>query len=81
MRLRFTDDSEAVVVATLANECFGDIDGDLEVDFADLNILLSSFNDAAGVGGPGDLDLDGDVDFADLNLLLSVFNTACGAPV
>ncbi|MBL0921077.1 MAG: right-handed parallel beta-helix repeat-containing protein [Phycisphaerales bacterium] len=58
----------------------GDIDGDGDVDFADLNALLGAFNSAAG--GPGylpgaDLDQDGHVDFADLNTLLSHFNARC----
>ncbi len=77
MRLEFSNGTEAIVVATLQDECFGDIDGDLDIDFADLNILLGFFNMQVGTGLNGDLDLDGDVDFADLNLLLSVFNTNC----
>jgi hypothetical protein len=51
----------------------GDIDGDGDVDFADLNLLLSSYNQA-GAGLPADLDGDGDVDFADLNILLGNYN-------
>ena len=77
IRLFFTDETSAIVVATLRDECFGDIDGDLDIDFADLNILLSFFNTQVGTGLNGDLDLDGDVDFADLNLLLGVYNTNC----
>ncbi len=56
--------------------CLGDIDGDNDVDFADLNILLGQFNQT-GQGLSGDLDEDGDVDFADLNLLLGQFNVPC----
>ncbi len=77
LRIRFSNGTEAIVVATLENECFADIDGDLDVDFADLNLLLDQFNAIVGTGDPGDLDLDGDVDFADLNLLLGVYNTHC----
>ncbi len=51
----------------------GDIDGDGDVDFADLNLLLSSYNQV-GPNLPADLDGDGDVDFADLNLLLGNYN-------
>jgi len=77
IRVFFTDETSAIVVATLQDECFGDIDGDFDIDFADLNILLSFFNTQVGTGLNGDLDLDGDVDFADLNLLLGVYNTNC----
>ncbi len=46
----------------------GDLDGDGDVDAADLAALLAAW----GSGGPdGDLDLDGDVDAADLALLLA----------
>ncbi|MBL0921408.1 MAG: hypothetical protein IBJ10_04680 [Phycisphaerales bacterium] len=51
----------------------GDIDGDGDVDFADLNLLLSSYNQT-GPNLPADLDGDGDVDFADLNILLGNYN-------
>ncbi len=56
--------------------CTGDVNGDGEVDFADLNIVLGQFNQT-GTGLQGDIDGDGDVDFADLNALLSVYNTSC----
>lgn len=65
-----------VLLPAAAPECAGDLNGDLSVDFADLNMLLGSFN-AAGAGLPGDLDGDGDVDFADLNILLGLYNTVC----
>ncbi len=56
--------------------CPGDLDGDNDVDFSDLNILLGNFGQA-GAGLAGDLDNDNDVDFADLNALLSVYSTPC----
>lgn len=56
--------------------CPGDADGDGEIGFTDLNLVLSQFN-TTGSGLSGDLDLDGDVDFADLNLVISAFNTVC----
>ncbi len=56
--------------------CFGDIDGDGDVDFADLNLLLGAFGQN-GANLPGDLDGDGDVDFGDLNSLLGVYSTTC----
>ncbi|MBL0921692.1 MAG: hypothetical protein IBJ10_06135 [Phycisphaerales bacterium] len=59
------------------NPCPADLDGDGEVGFGDLNILLGNFN-TVGAGLPGDLNGDGRVDFADLNALLGIYNTACG---
>ncbi len=47
----------------------GDIDGDGEVGFGDLNLLLGNYGQTGG-GLAGDIDNDGDVDFLDLNLLL-----------
>ncbi len=63
------------IIEHLTPNClvFGDLDGDGLVNFADLNLLLGSFN-AVGENMPGDLDDDGDIDFADLNLLLGVYN-------
>jgi hypothetical protein len=45
----------------------GDLDGDGDVDLADLGILLASY----GVDDGGDLDGDGDTDLADLGILLA----------
>lgn len=56
--------------------CPSDIDGDGVVGFADLNLLLGSYN-SAGWGLAGDVDGDGDVDFADLNELLGAYNSVC----
>lgn len=60
----------------LALDCPGDADHDGDVDFGDLNIVLSAFNQM-GSNLPGDLNGDGAVNFADLNLVLSNFNTSC----
>lgn len=52
----------------------GDVNGDGFVNFADLNLLLSSFN-ASGFCLQADVDGDGAVGFSDLNQLLSNFNS------
>ncbi|MEQ8850772.1 MAG: GC-type dockerin domain-anchored protein [Phycisphaerales bacterium] len=58
--------------------CEGDADGDNQVDFDDLNLLLSQW----GTTGPeGDVAPhptgDGSVDFNDLNLVLARWGAAC----
>lgn len=59
-----------------APPCPGDANGDLVVNFADLNIVLAAFGQV-GPGLPGDLDGDGVVSFADLNAVLSAFGSSC----
>ncbi|MGD9693699.1 MAG: hypothetical protein AB7G17_06400 [Phycisphaerales bacterium] len=56
--------------------CPGDANGDMIVNFADLNIVLSNFG-LSGAGIPGDVTGDGQVNFADLNVVLSFFGTSC----
>ncbi len=68
-----TSEFSACITASIDAAVFGDLDGDGFVNFADLNLLLGSYN-AIGENMPGDLDEDGDIDFADLNLLLNVYN-------
>jgi hypothetical protein len=59
-------------------ECPGDLDGDNDVDLADLAQLLSHYGMPSGAEyEDGDLDGDGDVDLADLAALLSVYGTTC----
>jgi hypothetical protein len=53
--------------------CPGDLDGDGDVDQADLATLLAAF----GLNAGGDLDGDGDTDQADLAILLANFGTIC----
>jgi len=58
--------------------CPGDLDGDSDVDLADLSVLLSNYGTGGGAGyEDGDLDGDGDVDLADLSGLLAVYGTSC----
>lgn len=57
--------------------CPGDADGDLDVDSADLNILLGQFGEAVEPGEAGDFNADGFVDAIDLNVLLGAFGSDC----
>ncbi len=58
--------------------CPGDITGDLFVGFADLNVIVSHFNEQGPPGTlVGDIDGDGLVGFSDLNVVVSAFNTDC----
>ena len=58
--------------------CFGDLDGDNDIDLADLSQLLSNYGMTSGaVYEDGDLDGDGDVDLSDLSALLAVYGTTC----
>jgi hypothetical protein len=58
--------------------CYGDLDGDNDIDLADLAQLLSNYGTTSGaVYEDGDLDGDGDVDLADLAGLLAVYGTSC----
>ena len=58
--------------------CFGDLDGDRDVDIADLATLLAHYATPSGAGySDGDLDSDGDVDLADLAALLAVYGMQC----
>lgn len=71
-----SDDSDADFTINGAPNCPGDTNGDNEVNFTDLNNLLSEFGDT-GPGLTADFDGDEDVDFTDLNVLLSAFGDFC----
>jgi hypothetical protein len=59
-------------------DCLGDLDGDCDIDLADLARLLASYGMTAGACYPdGDLDGDGDVDLSDLAGVLAVYGTVC----
>lgn len=55
---------------------YADTNGDRVVNFADLNIVLSSYGQT-GTGLPGDVNRDGVVNFADLNAVLSNWEESC----
>ena len=57
--------------------CQGDLDGDNDIDLADLQILLANYGSITAEYEQGDLDLDDDIDLADLQILLSVYGQTC----
>lgn len=60
------------------DKCFGDLDGDGDVDLSDLSQLLAHYGMTSGAEyEDGDLDGDGDVDLSDLSALLAVYGTTC----
>ena len=63
----------AALVPQQGSGCAGDVDGDGDVDQADLGALLANFGQQVPPGTGGDLDGDGDVDQSDLGVLLGDF--------
>jgi len=59
-------------------ECSTSLDDDCDVDFNDLNILLSVYG--GNPGHPADFTDPPGVDFNDLNVLLSQYGNNCDAP-
>jgi len=56
----------------------GDVDGDLDVDLADLTVQLAAYGTTSGATlADGDLDGDGDVDLSDLATMLANFGRTC----
>ena len=53
--------------------CLGDLNDDNEVNFSDLQVLLSAW----GLSDGGDLNDDGETDFSDLQILLSSWGNDC----
>ncbi len=67
----------ATLEVTQCPTCPGDLDGDGDVDIADLARLLAHFGDSEAQPGDGDIDVDGDVDLSDLAQLLGRFGSVC----
>ena len=65
------------LILPLVQSCPGDVDGNGEVDLADLSELLGNFG-SVGQDIPGDLDGNGTVDLTDLSDLLANFGNTCG---
>ena len=64
--------------SSLSGCCPADLDGDRDVDLADLAELLENYGATGGATyWEGDLDGDDDVDLEDLAELLSVYGTDC----
>ncbi|HUU83744.1 MAG TPA: hypothetical protein VM243_09590 [Phycisphaerae bacterium] len=60
----------------IVGQCRGDLDGDYDIDQADLGILLADWG-CTGGGCPGDCNGDGDTDQADLGILLAHWGQEC----
>jgi hypothetical protein len=74
-RLRFTDNTEGIFVATITAPLSGDLDLDGFVGIADLNILLGNWNQNVPPADPlADPTGDGFVGIADLNIVLGNWN-------
>lgn len=58
--------------------CFGDLDGDDDIDLSDLSALLANYGTTSGATyADGDLDGDGAVGLSDLSAMLGVYGTPC----
>jgi hypothetical protein len=79
LAIGYSGDPCLVVFYNQGPECPGDLDGDNDIDLADLNRLLAHYGLTSGANyTDGDLDGDYDVDLADLTALLAVYGTSCG---
>src|SRR5262249_38918663 len=75
---RFNDVAYSLIGTRGGAPCLGDVDGDHDVDLADLATLLAHNGVSSGATPEqGDLDGDGDVDFSDLTELLAPFGSTC----
>ncbi len=64
--------------ASMPVPCEGDLDGDGDIDLADLARMLAHYGNSGGLSyRQGDLDGDQDVDLADLALILAGYGNVC----
>lgn len=70
-------DLGAYEFASAPPTCPGDANGDLVVDFSDLNLVLGHWEDLVPSGTSGDVTGNGKVDFEDLNEVLQSWSTNC----
>ncbi len=73
-----TTSDAATLTVNPAADCPGDLNGDGEIDLADLSQLLANYGTTSGATPEqGDLNGDGAVDLSDLSALLAVYGTTC----
>ncbi|MCA9291332.1 MAG: hypothetical protein KDA25_09390, partial [Phycisphaerales bacterium] len=77
VRVSFTDDTQAIIVAQLPPACPGDVNEDGIVDAQDLAMVLAQWDSTGPVGTGGDANLDGLVDAQDLAVVLATWNHVC----
>ncbi len=75
LRVNFTDNTSAIIVATVAALCSGDLNGDGVINGADLATLLAVWGACGDEFCAADLNLDGVVNGADLATLLAVWGS------
>ncbi len=66
-------ENETFEMRVNGSECWGDFDGDNDIDQDDLGELLASYEQDGG----GDLDFDCDTDQSDLGIFLANYGTNC----
>ncbi len=76
--VHFTDGTEAFIVFLIPGLCRGDANGDLVVNFEDLEIVLDNWG-AVGTPGflEGDVNCDGRTNFSDLEWVLEHWGNDC----
>ncbi len=68
------DDVRVFGVSCSPDTCTGDVNGDFQVNLADLNLVLANFGQTSPLG---DANADGQVNLADLNIVLASFGNTC----
>jgi hypothetical protein len=74
-------DNGPFTFTTIAPECTGDVNGDLEVDLEDFSVMAADFGDGPDAKRTGgDLNGDGWVNLEDFAILLFSFGNDCTTP-